>query len=191
MNKNQYQKILELRKWESEDIIANLFLNYSSCFENDKIYLIKKFLSKKLNIDIKDIRLIGSAHIGIACKPNDLKIEIKENPKDLDFAIINNVLFEKEYQKIIENRYHLRDEKLFSYNYKRGKLHLKYVSKKYKIIRICNKINELIKDNLNLDLKASCCIFKNEDSFLKNQNFYYRCLFTKIKQLDEKGDRDV
>lgn len=198
-----YLKILELDKiMDFRDVLANFFMNYSSVYENDKIFLIKKSLSKQLNVDIKDIRLIGSAHIGISLNKRTKEILKRKKPKDLDFVIINQELFEKEYRKIEDKklykpnkylskstRYLINPEEQFKKNYRRGKLHLRYVSDEYEILKICKSINSKFEKKFSLGLKISCCIYETEELFLKNQNNYYEEMFELLKQEQVKKSK--
>ncbi|MGL6131219.1 MAG: hypothetical protein ACRCZ9_06370, partial [Fusobacteriaceae bacterium] len=107
------EKITELKKMMSnEDILSNLFLNYSSFKNNDIIFILKKELSKNLKIDIKDIRLIGSGHTGFR-RNLENKIEKIEEIKDYDFVIINKELFQSTYNYIDSNNLYL--EKIQKY----------------------------------------------------------------------------
>ena len=93
------EKIKEMKSLMiDEDILANIFLNYSSYKNNDIIFLLKKQFSIKLGIEIKDIKLIGSGHIGFGIDINK-SIITKKSVGDLDFVIINNDFFIKIYDK--------------------------------------------------------------------------------------------
>ncbi|MGL6098691.1 MAG: hypothetical protein ACRC0G_03590 [Fusobacteriaceae bacterium] len=180
------EKITELKKMMSnEDILSNLFLNYSSFKNNDIIFILKKELSKNLKIDIKDIRLIGSGHTGFR-RNLENKIEKIEEIKDYDFVIINKELFQSTYNYIDSNNLYLEKiqkypifknqktpREIFEQNYKNGKLHLRYIDKKFYIIKICKRLDEILQKKFNINLKVSCCIYETEANFIKNQKKYY------------------
>ncbi|MGL6066829.1 MAG: hypothetical protein ACRC0R_07095 [Cetobacterium sp.] len=184
------EKIVELKKIMSEeDILANIFLNYSSYAQNDIVFILKKLLSKKLKIDMKDIRLIGSGHTGFSINRERTMLEKKEVIKDYDFVIINERFFEKMYNYISSYNLYLEgnsskypvfkdrkiksNKELFEENYKRGKLHLRYVKKVLFIVQFCKELEKLLLDKYEIELKVSCCIYKSEKVFLENQNKYY------------------
>lgn len=160
------EKIIELKNkgFSDEDVIKNIFLNYSSKYENDSIYLIKKELSEFLNVEINCIKLIGSAHSGIG-KTREGKIVSKKNPNDLDFTVIDAHCFDRELKNILLNEEIIsRNMKNFGFNIMNGKIHLKYVSKENRIVEFCNKIDT---GSLN-NKKISICIYLSEFYFIKS-----------------------
>ncbi|MCF2627299.1 hypothetical protein I6E36_04300 [Fusobacterium mortiferum] len=184
--------LIDKRIMNEKDILANIFLNYSSVEKNDIIYLLKKELSLKLKVDIKDIRLIGSGHTGFSLDKKN-KIIKKKNPKDLDFVIINEIYFEKIKREIEEQDAYLEgspdtliypifiDSKkvetyrdIFEKNLRKGKLHLRYIKQNFKLIRDCRLISGYLKAVFEIKLKISCCIYRSEKEFLENQYRYYR-----------------
>lgn len=199
------EKIKEMKSLMiDEDILANIFLNYSSYKNNDIIFLLKKQFSIKLRIEIKDIKLIGSGHIGFGIDINKSTIT-KKNVGDLDFVIINNDFFIKIYEKIKNNNYIKignrlkykmnKDQKIptfeeaFNKNYKNDKLHLRYVTPDFFILKICKEVDKYLENNFGINLKTSCCIYKNEKAFLKNQNRYYLSFLKNLKLEENKEEK--
>lgn len=86
------------KKYSYREIAENLYLNYCSLIDTDEVYRIRKKLSQIFVCNLNDVRLIGSAHTGYSFK-ND-KLEIRNNPKDYDFAIIDPVVFATYFHKI-------------------------------------------------------------------------------------------
>lgn len=185
------EKLNELKKLMSdEDILANLFLNYSSYNNNDIVFILKKEISKRMEVDIKDIRLIGSGHTGFSVNRNKEKIGIKDKIKDYDFAIIDREFFHKLSKEIDEKNLYLpgntskypafknqvikTNKEMFEQNFSKGKLHLMYVKKELFVIKICEQLERFLKEKFSISLKISCCIYETEKVFLNNQNMYYK-----------------
>ncbi len=137
---NSYlDKCLELHKQgkEIKSIIENIYINYSSSEDNDKIYEYKKVISKQFNVSLKDIKLIGSAHTSFSKKSGELKDKL--DPNDYDFAIINTSLFNK-YWIMLNNDLNevslvTRKNKLFYDYLKRGKIHPFHLNQDGKIYK--------------------------------------------------------
>lgn len=181
-----------------DDIMANIFLNYSSYKYNDEIFILKKELSKKLKIDIKDIKLIGSGHAGFHLNKKTKSLETKTIAKDLDFAIINKKLFDDLYKEIEENNMYkegniskypiFKNDKIKTYKDKfleykmRGKIHLGYIKKEFKVIEICSWLDKILEKKFKINLKISCCVYDSEKSFLENQYIYYKIALKKINK---------
>lgn len=192
-------KCLELHKQgqEIKSIIENIYINYSSSKDNDKIYEYKKIISQQFNVSLKDIKLIGSAHTKFS-KKNGL-LEDKDEHNDYDFAIINTSLFNN-YWSILNN-----DKKevskathksnLFYENLKKGKIHPFHLNQNGKIYNnIKERLSELNNQN---EKQSSICIYAFEDAFINNlceyltydltQYFKNKTKEPKIKELTSNG----
>lgn len=185
------EKLQELKKLMSdEDILANLFLNYSSYENNDVVFILKKEISKKMSVDIKNIRLIGSGHTGFSVNREKQKIESKDKIRDYDFVIIDKNFFDRIKNEIDEKNLYLQgdatkylvfknqkiktNKEMFQQNFSKGKLHLMYAKKELFIVKICEQLEKFIKEKFEMSLKISCCIYETEKDFLNNQNHYYK-----------------
>lgn len=71
---------------------------------------------------------------------------------------------------------------MFIKNFKKGKLHLGYIKKDFYIIKIFESLVSFL-TKLNNEKKVSCCIYKTEVDFLKNQKTYFYNYFEIIKKL--------
>jgi len=192
-------KCLELHQQgkKIKSIIENIYINYSSSEENDKIYDYKKVISEEFNISLKDIKLIGSSHTNFSKKSGLL--EDKSKPNDYDFAIINTSLFNNYWstlnnddKEVSETAYH---KKLFYENLIKGKIHPLYLNKNGKIYKKITKgLSEL---NLKEQKKSSVCIYAFENAFINNlceyltsdlaQYFKTKTEEPKIKKLTSNG----
>lgn len=185
------EKLQELKNlMNDEDILANLFLNYSSYENNDIVFILKKEISKKMNIDMKNIRLIGSGHTGFSVNREKQKIESKDKIRDYDFVIIDKGFFDRITDEIEQKNLYLQGDatkylvfknqkiktnrEMFQQNFSKGKLHLMYVKKELFIVKICEQLERFIKEKFQMSLKISCCVYETETDFLNNQNYYYK-----------------
>lgn len=162
---------LKEKGFKDTEIIENIFLNYSSSYENDTIYKIKKELSEKLKIELNCIKLIGSAHSGI--KKEEDEIEDKKDPNDLDFALItpklfSEFLFEIRKGKLVKHS----SENAFKKNLYLGKIHFMYLKENY-INLICKEINKKYDQK-----KISVCLYLSERDFIENLEFFFKDSFT-------------
>lgn len=142
-----------------KQIIENIYINYASIDNNDKIYEYKKIISQEFDISLKDIKLIGSSHTLFSIKDGTKE---KTSSNDYDFAIINTSLFNKYWSKIMLND---KEPKKTFFNYLiLGKIHPYYLAHDgivYKEIK--NKLKKL-----DADKSATICIYMCEEFFIKN-----------------------
>lgn len=98
-----YKEMLENGNTK-EEIIQNIFLNYSTFIDNNQIiYKHKKYISEVFHTDFRNIFLIGSRHLGFKIEKNELKIKSEFNEKtDYDYAIIDTNLFSKYFDEFNE-----------------------------------------------------------------------------------------
>ena len=111
-------------------LVRPSFIFYEGEFD-DCIYLIYKEVSDKFNIPISSVYITGSAHLGFSLRDgHDFSSD-----SDLDIAIIDSVLFNKIFSKILDesqeyqNRTIFRstdDLKRYQKNICRGKIHPRY-----------------------------------------------------------------
>jgi len=149
-----------------EEIIENIYINYASFIDNDKIYEYKKIISDQFNVSLKDIRLIGSSHTYFSKKDGLLKN--KEVTNDYDFAIINTSLFNKYWSIILNDSSQIYNKKIFYKYLSNGKLHPLYLNKNSTLFKdIKSKISLL-----NSDKSSSICIYAFENAFIKNLCHY-------------------
>lgn len=188
-------KELHSKGWSLENIVQNIYLNYSSsCEKNDEIYKIKKAIKTHFNICFSRIKLIGSSHLGGNFKGQDIC-----TPKDYDFCIIDETLFGEYLYKemLISKKNNLRAQLTnprsqyipYVYNLLSGKAHVTLYSDK-DLRREIKDIIEQIRKELDITLKISIVIFLNENFFLKDLEIYIKsCLLEKthtdkIKKLE-------
>lgn len=146
---------------EIREIIENIYINYSSFQENDKIYDYKKNISKQFLVSLKDIKLIGSSHTYFSNKSG---IKSKENLNDYDFAIINTTIFNNYWVKIILDNTQISDVKKFNYNLIKGKIHPLYLKKDKSLFK---EINDKL-NSVRADKKISICLYMSEEAFVEN-----------------------
>lgn len=153
-----------------EEIIQNIFINYSTFIDNNQvIFNHKKIISKNLNTDFHNIFLIGSRHIGLKIEDNELKIKKLDDTTDYDYAIIDPFLFSKYFDE------HKSTKSKYFENLCNGMLHPMYNKnlKKY--------IEDKISDCFG---KVSVCIYLSEKSFLKKlYSFYGEKIFEEISKI--------
>jgi len=196
-------KCLELHNQgqDIKSIIENIYINYSSSEDNDKIYEYKKIISQQFNVSLKDIKLIGSAHTKFSKKSGSL--EDRNDPNDYDFAIINTSLFNN-YWSILNNdetevSKTVYKNDLFYDNLKKGKIHPYHLNNNGRIYRnIKERLSEL---NSQKKKKSSICIYAFEDAFINNlceyltsdlaQYFKDKLKEPKIKKLASNGFRPL
>lgn len=154
-----------------EEVIKNLFLNYSTFVDdNQVIYSHKDKISKEFNIDLRNIFLIGSRHIGLKIENKELKFksEFDENT-DYDYAIIDANLFSRYF-----DQYESEDKKYLK-NLCKGFLHPLY-NKPLKA--------EIEKKIGNIPGKISICIYLSEKSFVRKLYKHYgEIIFKKISEI--------
>lgn len=169
-------KILDLKEngFNNMEIVENIFLNYSSVYDNDTIYKLKKDISLRLKTDIINIRLIGSAHLGIKKNDETETLELVDNPSDYDFAIIDSKVFAFILNDISQkNLVTSQNKPIFCEHLSRGKLHLRYIKKPNIISEICTEIESknMLKKNVSI------CIYLNEEFFINNLKVYFNNMF--------------
>lgn len=185
-----------------EEILTHFFLNCSSYKKNDIIFLLKKEISKEFEIDIKDIKLIGSGHTGFYLNKLNNKLERRKNIKDYDFIIIDTNFFNKILTEIVDKDYYSTfqyrgiidrpPKDIFERNLRKGKIHLRYVDKKFRVICYFKSLEKMLEKRFNMTLKVSCCIYKTEKDFLKYLYSYYLKSLENFKSLlDEKTPLNI
>jgi hypothetical protein len=156
------------------EIIENIYINYSSLIENDKIFEYKKIISREFEVSLKDIKLIGSSHTYFSTKSGCLKT--KEEANDYDFAIINASLFNKLWSIVNDKQDTIYNKKMFYKYLVMGKFHPLYLDKDSALFK---KIKSLLNEiNTNSEKKSSVCIYAFEDAFIKNLCDYLTINFT-------------
>lgn len=154
-----------------EEIIKNIFINYSTFADNNQIiYNHKDYISNIFHTDFRNIFLIGSRHLGLKIEKSELKIKSEFDEKtDYDYAIIDNNLFSKYFDEFG------CEEKQYKSNFCKGFLHPLYnpLLKKH--------IEEKLKD---IPGKISICIYLTEKSFIKKLYSYYgEIIFANISKI--------
>lgn len=145
--------------YNSEEIIHNIFLNYSTFVDdNEIIYKHKKIISQELGTDFRNVFLIGSRHLGIKIDDEVLLEKNLTTDTDYDYAIIDLKLF-----SFFFDNYSCENPKYNEYLLK-GYLHPLY--------------NKPLKKNLRKILskcegKLSICFYISERAFIKKLNDYY------------------
>lgn len=171
------KKFLELHnKGQSiSEITENIFLNYNAFDNNDEIFVLKKLISQKFNVEINSVKLIGSSHTGFK------DFEKKDNPKDFDFAIIDPFYFREIMYKVNINN--LKEENKVNYieNVLKGKIHVLYINNEIKydinqnILAVKDRYFEITGKKIVKSLTV--CIYISEKSFAKCQSDFLQLKF--------------
>lgn len=108
LEEDHFEKILAeyLEKLDFEGLVKDVFLLYLPLkIEHKLLFKILKSIHEEFKIPFRDIKIIGSSHLGFSlCKkseknPNELK-KFDEN-SDIDIAIINQELFYRFFNETI------------------------------------------------------------------------------------------
>lgn len=173
-----YTNMLE-NGYDMKDFIHNIILNYSTFIDdNEKIFMHKRKISECLNVDFKNIFLIGSRHLGIKLE-NKIFINRELNSTvDYDYAIVDSKLFSKFFDEFppLKNSDLSKDAQTYRNYILEGFLHPKY--------NINLKKN--LKSLLTKEEKISICIYLSEKSLINRQYSYYKDLF--VRDMAELAD---
>ncbi|CAL7900382.1 hypothetical protein MWG07_11640 [Fusobacterium necrophorum] len=142
------------------NIAENIILNYSSCYNNDLVYKIKKQISTEFNVELMHVHLIGSSHTGFS------KSFIEKEGKDYDFCIVDSKVFQVFLLKINLNEISKKNINFFHKNLANGKIHYHYINHSLKN-ELSSKLNK-IRKVLNIEKEISICIYISEEAFIKN-----------------------
>lgn len=148
----------------NKEIIENIYINYSSIFDNDKIYEYKKIISEEFNVSLKDIKLIGSSHTKFSLKDGGL--QEREEVNDFDFAIINSSFFNYCWSIVNNDKNQIFSPKAWCFNNAllKGKIHPLYLNKRESLYKMIKEKMERV----NSEKKSSICIYAYESAFINN-----------------------
>lgn len=148
-----------------EEIVENIFLNYNAYTNNDDIYVIKKQIAKEFNVEINNVKLIGSSHTGFK------NFVPREVTKDYDFAIIDPFIFREYLLRVDINKLGSKNKYEYINNISKGKIHILYAPSEIKkeIEDKLENIKSKIKDNysVTIDKSISVCFYVSERAFIK------------------------
>lgn len=159
------------------EIVENIFLNYNAYTNNDDVYIIKKQIANEFNVEINNVKLIGSSHTGFK------NFVPREITKDYDFAIIDPFLFREYLLKVDINKVSEKNQRSYTFNLSKGKMHILYASNEVKkeIEEKLETVKSKTKDrhNITIDKSVSICFYVSERSFIKNLCSYFTSIITK------------
>lgn len=165
-----------------EEITENLYLNYSAAIDVDEVYRIRKKISEKYECNLNDVKLIGSSHTGYTYK--DGKLQVREDPKDYDFGIIESQVFTKYFHKVKLNDMTCRQRNFYMGNIMNGKLHPIYADKDF--LEELETINSEIQNELSVKRHITVCFYLSEYDFINGLVGYSKKLYAaKLKELEE------
>lgn len=176
------------QKYTYREIAENLYLNYHSVIDTDEVYRIRKKLSEVFMCNLNDVKLIGSAHTGYTFK-ND-KLEIRKNPKDYDFAIINASVFIKYFHMVDIKKIERSNLNTYSMYILEGKLHPLYADRKF--LKVMEKIYLEVANDLNIERHITVCFYLSEKAFIEGLVQYNHKLYNaELKKVSQKMIEDV
>lgn len=184
------------KNYSYREIAENLYLNYCSLIDTDEVYRIRKRLSEIFGCNLNDVRLIGSAHTGYTFK-ND-KLEIRRNPKDYDFAIIDPVVFSTYFHKIDVSKIDTRNIDNYTRYILEGKIHPLYANPKF--LKEIQAMYKNVADELGIKRHITVCFYLSEKAFIEGLVKYNHRLYTMvlkkvndsvIKELSEMVFKDI
>lgn len=162
------------KKYSYREIAENLYLNYCSLIDTDEVYRIRKKLSQIFVCNLNDVRLIGSAHTGYSFK-ND-KLEIRDNPKDYDFAIIDPVVFATYFHKINVSKIEAKNIGNYTKYILQGKIHPLYADSKF--LKEIQTMYINISGELGIKRHITVCFYLSEKAFIEGLVMYNHQLYT-------------
>ena len=135
--------------------------------------MIIQEISKNLEIPFKNIKVIGSAHIGFSLvKPlESSEIKYYDETSDIDIAIISKSLFYKLYKSTVMNTSYFKDntnfsspvsERLFKDNLLKGYIRPDTIGDKILRKEWLNFFKGLGKE---IEIKISAAVYLDEDAF--------------------------
>ena len=132
--------------YKMEEVAENLYLNYHSVINNDEVYRLRKLIAIRYGCNLKDVRLIGSAHTGYTNKEG--KIQKRDDPKDYDFAIIDADVFTRYFHLVNMEKISKDNKSKYMGAFLNGKIHPRYADKKF--LNMLETINNEIMRELNI-----------------------------------------
>lgn len=198
LNSQVYQDILDGKT--SDYIIEKHILHNVPFYFKDNMNLyfeIKKCISKKFNIPITNIFLVGSGQFGFSLNPikeyrdfiEEDNEETNTKASDLDFAIISTKLFDEIWAELYDFRinnipHNKEDDKKFKmfkdYLFKgwiRPDAWPFDFCKKTEWFEFFTELNPLV------NRQVSCGIFRNEECFIKNYKYSIDELTKRTKEI--------
>ena len=170
------------------EVAENLYLNYHSVINTDEVYKLRKAIAKKYYCNLNDVKLIGSSHTGYTYKEG--KLLKRDNPKDYDFAIINQDVFTRYFHMVDVDKI-CKDKKIkYIDAILHGKLHPIYAD--YAFLNSLEKKNQAIMKENNVKKHVSVCFYLSEKDFIDGLVRYNSDLYTgelrRISELNNKND---
>lgn len=178
IDEKYFERIIDeyLKNQDFEGLINDVFLLYLPLkIEHELLFKILKNIHEEYNIPFRDIKIIGSSHLGFSLckksKTNPMEFKKFNEESDIDIAIINQNLFYKLFNETItiSNRfsdltkfYKKEHVEMFKQNILKGYIRPDTIPN----CKLKNKWNRFFTElSIDINKKITAAIYLNEKTF--------------------------